>query len=192
MRHRRVSRRLGRNRALRKATLRDIACSVILHQSIKTTKAKAKEARRLVDRLITLGKRGDISSRRLAYTELCDHNLVSLLFKEIAPRFKNRNGGYTRIINWVNRKGDNAQAVVLELTEIKVEEKAKKPKAKEVKAEKPMEKKKAAAKEQPKEEAPKEKPQLKEQSKEKIKETKPPKKFIGGLRKFFKKERDSL
>ncbi|MFH1655443.1 MAG: 50S ribosomal protein L17 [Candidatus Omnitrophota bacterium] len=199
MRHRKASKRLGRNRALRKATLRDIARSVILHQSIKTTKAKAKEARRLVERLITLGKRGDLSSRRRAYSQLSDHNLVSLLFKEIAPRFKDRNGGYTRIINWVRRKGDNAQVVVLELTEIKKEEKAKKTKAKEEKPEKAE--KKAAPRGKvlsPKQEEPKEKekvePKPKEHVKEKqkIKEAKPPKKFIGGLRKFFKKERDSL
>jgi large subunit ribosomal protein L17 len=201
MRHRKANKRLNRNRSLRKATLRDIAQSVILRQSIKTTKAKAKEARKLVERLITLGKRGDLSSRRLAYSELCDHSLVSLLFKEIAPRFKDRNGGYTRIINWFNRKGDNAQTVILELTEIKKKEKVKKPKSKEEKSkeekpEKAAKKITTAEKALPHKEEPKEKiePKPKEHPKEKqpIKETKPPKKFIGGLRSFFKKERDSL
>ena len=200
MRHRKASNRLSRNRSLRKATLRDIAKAVILHQSIKTTKAKAKEARRLVDRLVSLGKRGDISSRRLAYAELCDHKLVSLLFNEIAPRFKNRNGGYTRIINWINRRGDNAQAVFLELTELKIEEKVKKTKAKkeehkEKVVKDPVVKEKKAApvkeKEEPKPKAKKTAVET-EKDKSQIKETKPPKKFIGGLRKFFKKERDSL
>jgi len=194
MRHGNARSRLSRNRSLRKATLRDIAKALILHQSIKTTKAKAKEARRLVDRLISLGKRQDLSARRLAFVELCDHNLVSLLFNEIAPRFKDRNGGYTRIINWVNRRGDNAKNVVLELTQIKVEEKVKQAKPKEEKPEKIE--KVISPKEKPAPPKAEEKLEVKTKEpakeKQKVKEVKPPKKFMGGLRKFFKKERDSL
>lgn len=199
MRHGKSNKRLSRNRSLRKATLRDLARSVIKHQSIRTTKAKAKEARKLVERLITFGKRGDLSAKRLAYAELCDHSLVSLLFNDIAPRFKNRNGGYTRIINWVNRKGDNAHNVVLQLTEIKLEEKkVKKSKVKEEKIAKSG--KEAVHTEKvvpPKKEEKKEKPKPEtatatEKKERPKKEPKPPKKFMGGLKGFFKKERDSL
>jgi large subunit ribosomal protein L17 len=196
MRHRKTNKRLNRNRSLRKATLRDLAKSVLLYQSIQTTKVKAKEARRLVEYLISLGKRQDLSSRRLAYAELGDHNLVSLLFNDIAPRFKNRKGGYTRVINWINRKGDNAQKVILELTEIKRIEEEKKVKAERIKKveQEPSTRERTEVpprKEQIKEEIKPKVPPL-EREKRQIKETKPSKKFIRGLRKFFKKERDSL
>jgi len=191
MRHRIAYKRLGRNSSLRRATIRDLAKSVLLRQSIKTTERKAKEARKLVDRLITWGKRGDLSAKRLAYSVLCDHNLVSLLFNDIAPRFKDRNGGYTRVIKWIARRGDNAQEAILELTELKIKEKVKKAKAKEEHQEKkikepPVKEKVSEVKEkidaQPKPVA----------EKKQIKEAKPSKKFIGGFGKFFKKERDSL
>lgn len=191
MRHRNAYKRLGRNSSLRKATIRDLAKSVLLHQSIKTTELKAKEARRLVDRLITWGKRGDLSAKRLAYSVLCDHNLVSLLFNDIAPRFKDRNGGYTRVIKWIARRGDNAQGAILELTELKIKEKIKKAKAKEEhqeKREKEPPVKEKVSQEKEKIDAP-----LKPVAEKKhIKESKPSKKFIGGFGKFFKKERDSL
>ncbi|HOX54744.1 MAG: 50S ribosomal protein L17 [Candidatus Omnitrophica bacterium] len=192
MRHRNANKRLARNTSLRKATVRDLAKSVLLHQSIKTTELKAKEARRLVDRLISWGKRGDLSAKRLAYSVLCDHSLVSLLFNDIAPRFKNRNGGYTRVIKWTARRGDNAQSAILELTELKIKEKIHKPKAKEEHHEK-KEKEQLPVKEKPVQEKDKAEAQAKPQvEKKQIKESKPPKKFIGGFGKFFKKERDSL
>ncbi len=117
MRHMRAGKRLGRNSSWRKATVRDIAKATLIRQRICTTKTKAKEARKLVDRLITLGKKGTLAHRRRAYAVLCDHKLVSDLFRKTAPRFASRQGGYTRIIPVSNRRGDNAALAYLELTE---------------------------------------------------------------------------
>ena len=117
MRHKIAGNRLSRNQSLRKATLRDLAKAALIDQRICTTRAKAKEARRLVEKLITLGKKDTLAARRRAFAILCDHALVSSLFKETAPRFKNRLGGYTRIIPFNKRIGDNAEMVFLELTE---------------------------------------------------------------------------
>jgi large subunit ribosomal protein L17 len=117
MRHGNSGNRLSRNRSLRKATLRDMARAVLVQERICTTSAKAKEARKLIDKLITLGKKDNLAARRRAFAILCDHNLVSQLFKTTAPRFKARNGGYTRIIPYMQRGGDNAKLAFLELTE---------------------------------------------------------------------------
>jgi large subunit ribosomal protein L17 len=117
MRHKISGNRLSRNKSLRKATLRDLAKATLIDQRICTTSAKAKEARKLVEKLITLGKKDTLAARRRAFAILCDHSLVSSLFKETAPRFKARTGGYTRIIPFNNRIGDNAKMVFLELTE---------------------------------------------------------------------------
>lgn len=117
MRHKIAGNRLSRNQTLRYATVRDLAKATLTRQRICTTKAKAKEARKLVEKLITLGKKGTLASKRKAFSILCDHSLVSDLFDKTTPRFKNRVGGYTRIINLGNRRGDNAQLVYLELTE---------------------------------------------------------------------------
>jgi len=117
MRHGKSGNRLSRNQSLRKATLRDMAKAVFLQERICTTRAKAKEARKLIDKLITLGKKDTLASRRRAFAILCDHTLVSQLFKITAPRFKARTGGYTRIIPYIQRGGDNAALAFLELTE---------------------------------------------------------------------------
>jgi len=117
MRHRKSGNRLSRNQSLRKATLRDMAKAVFLQERICTTRAKAKEARKLIDQLITLGKKDTLTARRLAFAILCDHKEVSQLFSQVAPRFKSRKGGYTRIIPYAQRGGDNAQLAFLELTE---------------------------------------------------------------------------
>ncbi len=117
MRHGKAGNRLSRNQSLRKATLRDMAKATLVQERICTTAAKAKEARKVIDRLITLGKRDTLAARRRAFAILCDHVLVSRLFKETSPRFKERAGGYTRIIPFNKRAGDNAQLVFLELTE---------------------------------------------------------------------------
>ncbi|MBU1997110.1 MAG: 50S ribosomal protein L17 [Candidatus Omnitrophica bacterium] len=119
MRHGISGNRLSRNSSLRKATMRDIAKAALLKDRICTTKAKAKEARKLVDKLITMGKKGTLADKRRAFAVLCNHRLVSELFSDIAPRFKERKGGYTRIIQLGTRKGDNAELVFLELTEKK-------------------------------------------------------------------------
>ena len=117
MRHHKAGNRLSRNSTLRKATMRDLARAALIRQRICTTKAKAKEARKLIDRLITLGKKGTLAAKRKAFSILCDHQLVSQLFNKIASRFNVRNGGYTRIISLSQRRGDNAHLVFLELTE---------------------------------------------------------------------------
>ena len=117
MRHRVAAKKFGRNTAWRSATIRDIAKAAIVHERICTTKPRAKEARKLVDRLITLGKNGTLAARRQAFAILCDHSIVSNLFNKTALRFRNRQGGYTRIISLSYRRGDNAQLAYLELTE---------------------------------------------------------------------------
>jgi len=124
MRHGVKDNRFGRNQTLRKATVRDLARATLKHERITTTHAKAQGARQLIDKLITLGKKDTLAAKRAAFAILIDHDLVSTLFKKIAPRFKNRQGGYTRLIKYaVNRQGDNAQMTLLELTEreVKVE-----------------------------------------------------------------------
>ena len=118
MRHGISGNKFGRNQTLRKVTVRDLCRAVLKCESIKTTLAKAIEARKAVDKLITLGKDNTLAAKRFAFAILIDHELVSNLFNVIAPRFSNRNGGYTRIIKFaVNRQGDNAQMAILELTE---------------------------------------------------------------------------
>jgi large subunit ribosomal protein L17 len=117
MRHGKSGNRLSRNGSLRKATLRDMAKAVFLQERICTTRAKAKEARKMIEKLITLGKKDTLAARRRAFAILCDHTEVSQLFSTIAPRFKARTGGYTRIIPYVQRAGDNAELAFLELTE---------------------------------------------------------------------------
>ena len=97
--------------------MRDMARAVLVEERICTTRAKAKEARKFIEKLITLGKTDTLAARRRAFAILCDHGLVSQLFKETAPRFKSRQGGYTRIIPYIQRAGDNAELAFLELTE---------------------------------------------------------------------------
>jgi len=191
MRHRKAKLQLNRRTSWRKATLTSLAKALLIHQRIKTTKAKAKAVNPLIGKLISLGKNNSLFAKRQAYRILGDHKLVSLLFNDIAPRFSNRIGGYTRILNLGSRRGDNAQLVILALTEIK-EKGPKKPKVEVEKkeAQKPEILKEGLPKEQPPEEkkpraeiAIKEKPPISK---------KPTKKFLGGLRRIFKKERDSL
>jgi large subunit ribosomal protein L17 len=118
MRHGIKGKKFGRNQTLRAATLRDLAKAVFKYERITTTRVKAGEARKLVERLITMGKQGTLAAKRRAFAVLCDHDVVSSLFNAIAPRFASRHGGYTRLIKLaVNRQGDNAEMVILELTE---------------------------------------------------------------------------
>ncbi len=98
MRHRVSGRRLGRGPSHQKAMFRSLASSLIIHEHLETTDARAKELRRVVDRLVTLGKKGSLHARRQAFKFLNNHQLVQKLFDEIAPRFSDRPGGYTRLI----------------------------------------------------------------------------------------------
>jgi len=97
--------------------LRGLARALFLNERIKTTEARAKEVRMLVERIITWGKRGDVHSRRLALAEINDRELVHKIFADIAPRYTERAGGYTRILKLGPRKGDNAPVVILELVD---------------------------------------------------------------------------
>lgn len=124
MRHRIAGRPLGRNSAHRRALFRNLVTSFIRHERIETTEAKAKEIRAIADKMISLGKRGDLHARRMAAAYLLDKEVVSFLFADVAPRFQNKNGGYTRLIKTRVRHGDGAPMVILELTEAKKIEKA--------------------------------------------------------------------
>ncbi len=115
MRHAKKGRKLGTDASHRKAMLRSLAAAVIANERIKTTEARAKEVRSLVERIITWGKRGDVHSRRLAMAELGDKALVHKVFDDIASRYEERSGGYTRILKLGPRKGDGAPMVIIEL-----------------------------------------------------------------------------
>jgi len=117
MRHRRSGKKLGRDSAHRKALYSNLAGSLIEHGRIKTTVAKAKAVKPFAEQMITLGKRGDLHARRLALAELRSQDVVHVLFAEVAPRFADRPGGYTRIVKLGPRLGDAAEMVYLELVD---------------------------------------------------------------------------
>ena len=118
MRHLKSGRKLSRNTKHRRATLRNLARNLILHERIQTTPAKAKEARRLVERLVTLARKGTLHSRRLALAKLPDKEAVNKLFAVLGPLFAERPGGYTRIIHLTKRRlGDNAPQVIFEFVQ---------------------------------------------------------------------------
>lgn len=117
MRHAKQGRKLGTDASHTKAMLRSLARALFLNERIKTTETRAKEVRTLVERIVTWGKRGDVHSRRLALAELGDRELVHKIFADIAPRYAEREGGYTRILKLGPRKGDAAPMVILELVE---------------------------------------------------------------------------
>jgi large subunit ribosomal protein L17 len=125
MRHQKAGRQLGRDTQHRRALFRNLVTSFLKHERIETTTAKAKEIRPIAERMITLGKQGDLHARRLALAYIQSREVVAKLFSEVAPRFLNRNGGYTRIIPTRQRRGDGASMVLLELTETQVVEKKK-------------------------------------------------------------------
>jgi len=117
MRHRKKGRELGRTRSHRKAMLRNMATSLIIHERIRTTEAKAKELRPFAERLISLAKRGDLHSRRLAGRQIADSEALKKLFDQLGPRFEQRPGGYTRVLKLGARKGDGAELALIELTD---------------------------------------------------------------------------
>ena len=121
MRHKKTGRRLGRNSAHRKAMYRNMAVSLIVHESISTTLPKAKELRRTIEPLITLAKQDGVSKRRRAFDKLRDKAAVGKLFDEIGPRFKERTGGYLRILKKGMRSGDSAQMALVQLTDYEIE-----------------------------------------------------------------------
>ena len=117
MRHRKQGRQLGRNTKHRKALFRNLATSLVEHERIETTEAKAKELRGITDKLVTLGKEGTLHSRRAALQVLQTKATVEKLFNDVAKRFSSRNGGYTRIIKTRQRPGDAAKLVAIEFVE---------------------------------------------------------------------------
>ena len=117
MRHRSGGRKLNRTSSHRKAMFVNMAVSLLTHEQIKTTLPKAKELRGVTDKMITLGKRGTIHARRQAFSFLRDDDTVSKLFGALAERYKDRNGGYTRVLKAGFRYGDNAPMGVIELVE---------------------------------------------------------------------------
>ncbi|BBO21932.1 MAG: 50S ribosomal protein L17 [Burkholderiales bacterium] len=117
MRHRHGLRKLNRTSSHRLAMLRNMTNSLLLHEAIKTTLPKAKELRRVVEPMITLGKKPSLANRRLAFNRLRDRDIVTKLFDELGPRFANRNGGYLRILKFGFRQGDNAPMALVELVD---------------------------------------------------------------------------
>jgi len=166
VRHRRRSKKLGRQPAHRKATVISLVESLIKYKRIETTLTKAKEARRLAEKVITLGKKDTLHARRHVYSFFKDRDIVGIVFKDLAPLFSKRPGGYTRVMRMRIRPGDGAQMAILEWIE-----------KKEVKPE---------AKPEPKKEP--EKPKVEQKPPEAPKQTgshKQKKGFLGGLRKIF-------
>ncbi|MBI3990561.1 MAG: 50S ribosomal protein L17 [Candidatus Omnitrophica bacterium] len=215
MRHGKIRGRLSRNLSSRKALLRSLVIALFTYQRIKTTLAKAKEARKLAEELITLARNDNLAARRQAFDTLRDKKIIRLLFTDISPRFNGRPGGYTRIMRLGTRSGDGAEMAILELVEQRVKEsQAPKKESKKAAVEKQVEVKEA--KKEPakleSEKAPEiKKPEVekKHEAEKRLEEKKPepekkpesekktklpeekPKKgkgFVTGLRDFFKKK----
>ncbi|MBU0709870.1 MAG: 50S ribosomal protein L17 [Candidatus Omnitrophica bacterium] len=208
MRHRKSRHKLNRFTSWRKATLKSMSRNMLIQQRMRTSVTRAKAARPMIEALITLAKRNTLSAKRKAASILDnDHGLVNRLFNDIGPKFKDRIGGYTRIIKLGRRRGDDSELAIFELTEIN-QELIKKPKKKKIaKSETPAEetKVKGSAEEKkagkPETKKPEEKkseeikPKAKVAVKEKLraeKTKKPTKRFLGRLKNIFQKERDSL
>jgi large subunit ribosomal protein L17 len=143
MRHRHKGRKLGRTKSHRELMLRNMVASLFENESIRTTEARAKEARKLAEKILTWGKKGDLHSRRLALRYISNATIMKKVFDTIAPRFQGRDGGYTRIVKLEQRRGDAASMVILELTE----------KGKEIEDEKAARKAKKEAKKEAKRKA---------------------------------------
>jgi len=136
MRHRKAGNKLGRNPSHRRALLRNLVTSVVVEDRVETTVAKAKAVRPLVEKMITLGKRGDVHARRQAAAFLMTPDSVSRLFATVAPRYGDRNGGYLRIVRTGFRKGDGGEKAMIELLGAESELNEKQQKRNELKAKK--------------------------------------------------------
>ena len=169
MRHLNGVAKLNKTKSHRKALFQNLANALFQHERITTTVPKAMALRRVADRLITLAKRKDLHSQRLAFEALRDKEIVRKLFTDIGDRYSAINGGYTRVLKIGNRKGDNAPMAMIELTQRKEQEKKKKDKTKETKATKATKKEAVAKKETKATKATKEKkePKVKKETKAK-------------------------
>jgi len=117
MRHKKLGRRFGRDSSHRQAMFSNMAAALIKHEQIVTTLAKAKDLRRVMDKYVTLAKKGDLHSRRIAAARMGDEAMVKKLFETIAPRYKSRSGGYTRVLKAGYRYGDSAPVAVIEFVD---------------------------------------------------------------------------
>lgn len=189
MRHAKKRMQLGRFTSWHDATIKSLAKNMIICQSIKTTLTRAKAAKQMVDKLITLSKKNTLFARRQAQKVLAEHKLVNLLFNEIGPRFAARSSGFTRIIAVGKRRGDNAEMVIFELTELKKKEPKKAKKAKEAKPQPTQETGGVTGEKIAQEQKKETKTVVKENP---IDAKKPQKKFMGGIRAIFRKKSDSL
>ena len=142
MRHRKAGRKLNRTAEHRTAMFANMAAALIRHEQIRTTLPKAKELRRVVEPMITLGKKPSLANRRLAFDRLRDRQIVSKLFEDLGPRYAKRNGGYLRILKMGFRKGDNAPLALVTLLD-RADEAAEAPKPEEKKKSKKAEAKAA-------------------------------------------------
>ncbi len=194
MRHHRHSVRFGRQRSHYKATLKSLVSALIISKSISTTKTKAKETSRLADKLITLGKEKTVTNQRRAYAILGDRKLVAILFNELAILFKDRKGGYTRVMLTGKRHGDNAQMAILEFVEKpKPVEPKKKADKKEKKPAAPVVEAKAEKEEKIVQSEPKKEEHRKEEHKKEAPQPKKHEKPIqrpGFFKKFFGRKGD--
>ena len=140
MRHGNSNRKLNRTHEHRKAMFANMVCSLIEHEQIQTTLPKAKELKKIIDKYITLGKKGSLHSRRLAISRLRQNSAVTKLFEILAPRYKKRNGGYSRVLKAGFRYGDAAPLAVIELVDRDISAKGAKDKELlEIKDDKPQE-----------------------------------------------------
>lgn len=185
MRHSKARYQLSRFSSWRKATVASLVKNLLKYEQIKTTVVRAKAAQPMVEGLIADAKKDTLANKRRAFSILGEHKLVQALYADIAPRFKDINGGFTRILKLGNRRGDNADLALFELTK----KKEKKVKAKTAKAQAHD-----AAEDATGKVADDASEKIVEKSHEKKSDTaqKPNKKFLGGIRQIFKKERDSL
>ena len=124
MRHQKGVKKLGRTGTHRRAMYGNMVTALFTHERITTTEAKAKALRPVAEKLITLGKRGDLHARRTAAKQIHDHEALQKLFGEIAERFKDRNGGYTRVLKMGFRRGDNSPTALIELVDAKLKKPA--------------------------------------------------------------------
>lgn len=169
MRHGKAGKKLGRTPSHRKAMFRNMVTSLLQHERMVTTEVKAKEIGRQAEKIITLGKRGDLHARRQAVAFIRSNEVVKKVFSEYAQRYAKRDGGYTRVLKLEPRAGDNAPMALVELVDRPVKEtKAQSPKTKE--------KKETKAKKESKAESPKAREKKEEAQKAEKKETKPKKK----------------
>jgi len=141
MRHNISGRGFGRNTNQRKALLRGLVASLFEHLKIETTTAKAKEAKKLAEHVITMGKKGDLPARRLALSYIPNKNIITKLFTEIAPKISNRDSGYLRVLKTRNRPGDNSSMSILEFVDYEVLKEEAGSKSKEKKEKKTEDKK---------------------------------------------------